>query len=1143
MSHPQCLTHINLEAYRPGSIVAVTLSNITVFSSSPQTVIVGPAANWVLGCNGSGKSTVIDSIGLALGVEAAQIGRGCSLIEYLSRGSNSRTGKITVYLHKGNGELYTISRKIFADKPKKFQVTHNNEPMESLSHHQLKLKELFNIDLSSLIQFTPQFKLEDLTKKTPAELLSETEDVLRHLKISLNNSSQNFSPIPQRRRHSAKNSRKRLKSEDQENNNSDDNSEIVAQNDVLFDPKSLHDLLNQKESSLKKFKGELASAQQDLATINNLIRPLEEVMDRFNKKKVLEVQREALKIKKLIVIIDFLKSRQVEIVNEIDGFKAAITESEGQIRRIESSLGEHSRQVNQLKSNLSDIQSEKSASQLRSRELSHSFQSLQTQISQYSQKLSQHRNEIQKLDNQKAALISELNLVCDKLNELASPEIIAETKQNLANDIMKRREFINENSTVLRNVETDRDRHLARLNAINAQIDRLRLHQQGNQSVYNDLQVLSVARQLRHVIDANKADFQDKIFGPIFQEISFSKQILERKIPQHVYDSITDQKFQSICNAAQSAFPLEFLTSFVVTNHDDERKLRQLMGKSNLKFRITQLGGDIMLPLPDPGVPPVMSNDFQQSNCLYCYGIDLIQGPPEVITAIIQDTDISRLVIGSERVDDLAQNPPRGSIFSNPRVSRFFSFKNCYSFKRARYTSGGFIDIEQLRPYREIITVDRGHDAQLRQLMAEKDQIDQEVSGILEEIKRLVAERSRLYEEEKNDKKANNELDLMIRNHEILPKKRSEIQSKLDRLNQGSGKDISEVESREQSVKNQLDDVSSQLDSIKDEISTLSSRETELKLQIKEIMDHHSVQNSQINECKRSIESNRKLIHQRKHEQSKAQKDVEDGVITIEEMVQEFEQRHEGENLGELLDSFPNDRTELTALIKEKDTMVERIGNINLEQLRDYDKQKTKQRQLNEKLENFEADLLVQQEDFNRIKALYLELMTPPITTLSETFTKHFRALKCQGAIDLRLPTGEFEYNFSKTALEILVAFRANRKPCALSNAIQSGGERALSILVFLLSLQSIASCPVRILDESNRGLDAINEAAVMKLVVNRGNSGEDGERGKEDAPQYIVSSPKLLDEMPVADDTLCVIVTSDWGFVSDAAMHFMFYN
>lgn len=68
----------------------------------------------------------------------------------------------------------------------------------------------------------------------------------------------------------------------------------------------------------------------------------------------------------------------------------------------------------------------------------------------------------------------------------------------------------------------------------------------------------------------------------------------------------------------------------------------------------------------------------------------------------------------------------------------------------------------------------------------------------------------------------------------------------------------------------------------------------------------------------------------------------------------------------------------------------------------------------------------------------------------------------------------------------------------------QSGGERAVSTIFYLMALQSLARAPFRVVDEINQGMDPRNERLVHSRMVDIACS-------EDSASQYFLITPKLL--------------------------------
>jgi structural maintenance of chromosomes protein 5 len=80
---------------------------------------------------------------------------------------------------------------------------------------------------------------------------------------------------------------------------------------------------------------------------------------------------------------------------------------------------------------------------------------------------------------------------------------------------------------------------------------------------------------------------------------------------------------------------------------------------------------------------------------------------------------------------------------------------------------------------------------------------------------------------------------------------------------------------------------------------------------------------------------------------------------------------------------------------------------------------------------------------------------------------------------------------------------RENEQLSLLDSHRQSGGERAVSTIFYLMALQSLARAPFRVVDEINQGMDPRNERMVHERMVDIACS--------ENTSQYFLITPKLL--------------------------------
>lgn len=74
--------------------------------------------------------------------------------------------------------------------------------------------------------------------------------------------------------------------------------------------------------------------------------------------------------------------------------------------------------------------------------------------------------------------------------------------------------------------------------------------------------------------------------------------------------------------------------------------------------------------------------------------------------------------------------------------------------------------------------------------------------------------------------------------------------------------------------------------------------------------------------------------------------------------------------------------------------------------------------------------------------------------------------------------------DFDKWGINIMVKFRETEQLQQLTATRQSGGERSVSTVLYLMSLQNLAKSPFRVVDEINQGMDPRNERMIHEQIV-----------------------------------------------------------
>lgn len=152
--------------------------------------------------------------------------------------------------------------------------------------------------------------------------------------------------------------------------------------------------------------------------------------------------------------------------------------------------------------------------------------------------------------------------------------------------------------------------------------------------------------------------------------------------------------------------------------------------------------------------------------------------------------------------------------------------------------------------------------------------------------------------------------------------------------------------------------------------------------------------------------------------------------------------------------------------------------------------------------------------EINELHRKWFPRIQTIVRSINQNFGEFMRSMDCAGEIELVHPN---EREYDKYGIEIRVKYRANEKLRALDRFVQSGGERAVAIAVYSLSLQHLSQVPFRCVDEINQGMDPNNERRVFDMLVR--NVAQPGQA------QFFYVTPKLQEMLPYNEHVTCITV------------------
>ncbi|KAG2141629.1 P-loop containing nucleoside triphosphate hydrolase protein [Suillus cothurnatus] len=227
-------------------------------------------------------------------------------------------------------------------------------------------------------------------------------------------------------------------------------------------------------------------------------------------------------------------------------------------------------------------------------------------------------------------------------------------------------------------------------------------------------------------------------------------------------------------------------------------------------------------------------------------------------------------------------------------------------------------------------------------------------------------------------------------------------------------------------------------------------------------------------------------------------------------MDQEFQQQFAKMEMdGSVHDRSVNDlRTELDVQRANLDM----ISLTNPGVVEQYERRKDEIEALTKTIEEREKVTRRVEREIKNARDRWQPALEQLVASIGKKFSAAFDRIGCAGEIRIS-PHDDYD----KWAIDILVKFRDNEKLQLLTGQRQSGGERSLTTILYLMSLTEEARTPFSLVDEINQGMDQRAERAVHNSLVEV--------TCKPDSAQYFLITPKLLPDLDYHErmKVLCV--------------------
>ncbi|CAA2952068.1 structural maintenance of chromosomes 5 [Olea europaea subsp. europaea] len=837
-----------------------------------------------------------------------------------------------------------------------------------------------------------------------------------------------------------------------------------------------HHALIVKSQELKKFERAVESNRGSLDQLKAVNAELEKDVERVRQREELLAKAESMKKKLPWLKYDLKKAKYIEAKEQEKEAKLKLDEAAKVLnelrepiekqKRVKTAQEAKCKKINGLidgnmKKRMQFLEDENRLGVLMQgkynemEELRHQEESRQQRISRAKEDLTAAEAELTNLPPYEPPK--------HKIEQLSARIVELEgTAKEIRSEKMEKEKYLNHNRSILRQC-TDKLRDME--NATNKRLQALR--NSGAEKIFEAYQW----------VQEHRNEFNKEVYGPVLLEVNVSNRFHADCLEGHVAHYIWK--------------------AFITQDSDD----RDFLFKNLRSYDVP-----VINHVGDEGQH---RNPFQTTEEMLKLGISsrldqVFEAPHAVKDVLTSQFGLEHSYIGSKETDQKADQ------VLGLRIMDVWTPENHYRWSRSRYGGHVSASVESVtRSQLLLCNLDVG---EIERLKSRKTELEDTISTIDSDLKALQMELRQKEDEAAEHRREREEIVNMSQKEK---KKRREMENlvnqrriKLKSIERENDPDVSitKVIDQVKELKIQRFQCAMEIKGLLVEavayrrsFAELNMVSIELEAKIKEMESNVKQQERFAMQASLNFEYRKKEVEDCREELIDAKKHAESVAVITPELEHAFLE-------------MPVSIEELEAAIQDTISQANSILFLNHNILEEYEGRRRKIEDLSQKQEMDEKELHSRVVEINALKESWLPTLRSLVTQINETFSHNFQEMAVAGEVSL----DEHDMDFDQYGILIKVKFRQTGQLQLLSAHHQSGGERSVSTILYLVSLQDLTNCPFRVVDEINQGMDPINERNMFQQLVRAAS--------QPNTPQCFLLTPKLLPNLEYSD--ACSILT-----------------
>ncbi|CAB9499458.1 of chromosomes protein 5 [Seminavis robusta] len=1067
--------------YKPGSVTHVKLKNFLTYTHvefSP-----GARLNMVIGANGTGKSTILCALCLGLGGEPKLLGRADDVRSFIMHEKKVATIELTLAPLPGK-PVHVLKRKIDREKGSErgngrgSSTFYINDQKCKLSDVQELVKGTYKVMVENLLSFLPQDKVGSFSGFGPKELLEETEKVL-------------------------------------------------AGDQRIY----------KEHVSLIEAEQELSSGDHNVGTIQAKLEKLMAERQRFEREKERMEERE-----QAVQQVDLLKKSLLwKQYNKLQGEVIDLKKEKNQAKQ----------DFKEAREELQPLEEEAQEYDARKAEIEANIKKLDQQSKRYQQEMNKSEQKHENFDDAIENIMTELRMVeAERARRIAQNEAAKKKVQDIEGHLSEIRsqqdiekeytEATQEKRSAHRVVQSARQ-EVGRLqrdfNELSSKNDNLagelaRLNDEKTQRRERIHHKNPQVGKIMKWLDENRKLFRHEVFGPVAYEVSSNSKNAAAFLEAHI--------------------PRNLLYSFIVSDKADYDLLfAKVRGELKLPISINLVRGERELKRP--------YGDAKYEKLKSDYGVigyldESITAPEPVMQALRSFAQVHRVLIGGEETQksldergllDFLSAPDKSLNQHGKQQSCIFACSRNrtkkYTQSVSRYSkdiSSRIDDVDQARVLAPGVDpqVKADLEAQLKTIHdeinvvrpalqdAEKKKHDAEQHGQQVSMRAQKAKESKEMLAKLQHKLTNAEAKLKATEEDLEQDDENTKRELAQKMMTKVAESITALEHHQNAHEKLLQATyaSAGVRINRDAVAFKSRKINELLLQKK----------TNIDQLEKDAQEKQNLFHVKKIELKKLKEHNDKEAPLYDEEGNPTSLMNEMEKL-ENLDSIED----VEAAIEDKQAIVDSYHH-DPNAIRQYKKNLADIEQVEAQLEQVMGSKEALDRKIQTKLTPWKETLEKSLSQANTLFSNYMEEVGCTGEVRLRKggESGNEDCDFKNWGVEIRVSFREGVKAQVLSAQVQSGGERSVSTIMYLMALQEMMVTPFRCVDEINQGLDEKNERLVFKRIVLNSCQPPNSDDATDHCGQYFLITPKLLPNLKDMEHpavTVLLVMNGPFNFAS----------